>query len=294
MSDKNSAVAIVESHNQAEDAVREHQEDGFDRTKLPIAGKPVQGGVPMKKYWITAGVLAVLLVGLLAIPQLLQKWLWMRQLDYAGIFWTLLSVKWGMACVAFIGVFLFLWLNIREAVRNSFALHGYDTAKEAGSGEKTRGIEIGGFDVLWPCRDANPATDRGRRRCDRGVWLLYAMGHLSPLSVWRFLRVFRPCLRRGRGVLSLYTSVLSAPPGQSRIFDGAGDRWGRFPPRVLRANATQGPSTKPDLGECRSASFHTAFHPGRCRWMGLLPGSIRPSVLHDGRGLWSWIYRRLT
>ena len=144
MSDKNSAVTIVESHHKAEDAVREHQEDGFDRTKLPIAGNPFQGGVPMK-YWITAGVLAVLLVGLLAIPQLLQKWLWMRQLDYAGVFWTLLSVKWGMAGVAFIGVFLFLWLNIRAAVRNSIALHGYDTAKESGSGEKTRAIEIGGF-----------------------------------------------------------------------------------------------------------------------------------------------------
>ena len=144
MFDKN--FAIVESHHKAEDAVREHQEDGFDRTKLPIAGNPVQGGVPMK-YWITAGVLAVLLVGLLAIPQLLQKWLWMRQLDYAGVFWTLLSVKWGMACVAFIGVFLFLWLNIREAVRNSFALHGYDTAKKSGSGEKTRGIEIWGFAI---------------------------------------------------------------------------------------------------------------------------------------------------
>jgi hypothetical protein len=50
-----------------------------------------------------------------------------------------------MAGVAFIGVFLFLWLNIREAVRNSFALYGYDTAKESGSGGKTRGIEIGGF-----------------------------------------------------------------------------------------------------------------------------------------------------
>jgi uncharacterized membrane protein (UPF0182 family) len=136
--------SIVESQHKAEDAVREHQEDGFDRTKLPIAGDAVQGGVPMK-YWITAGVLAVLLVGLLVIPQLLQKWLWMRQLDYAGVFWTLFSVKCGMAGVAFIGVFLFLWLNIRAAVRNSFALHGYDTAKESGSGEKTRAIEIGGF-----------------------------------------------------------------------------------------------------------------------------------------------------
>ena len=103
-------------------------------------------------------------------------------------------------------------------------------------------------------------------------------------------RVFRPCLRSRRGVLSLSSSVLSALAGQSRIFDGACDRWRRFPVRVLRANATQRRSTNRDLGECRSASFRTPFHPGRCPWMGLLPGSVRPFVLHDGRGLWSWIY----
>ena len=81
------------------------------------------------------------------IPQLLQKWLWMRQLDYAGIFWTLLSVKWGMACVAFVGAFLFLWINIRQAARNSFALAEYDTAKKAGSLEKTRVIAIRGITI---------------------------------------------------------------------------------------------------------------------------------------------------
>ena len=71
----------------------------------------------------------------------------MRQLNYAGIFWTLLSVKWGMACVAFIGAFLFLWINIRQAAGNSFALAEYDTAKKAGSHEKTRVIEIRGVTI---------------------------------------------------------------------------------------------------------------------------------------------------
>ena len=39
MSDQNSVVAIFESHNQAEDAVRELQKSGFDMTKLSIVGK---------------------------------------------------------------------------------------------------------------------------------------------------------------------------------------------------------------------------------------------------------------
>ena len=39
MSEKNSVVAIFESHSQAEDAVRELQKDGFDMKKLSIVGK---------------------------------------------------------------------------------------------------------------------------------------------------------------------------------------------------------------------------------------------------------------
>jgi uncharacterized membrane protein len=39
MSEKNSIVAIFESHNQAEDAVRELQKSGIDMTKLSIVGR---------------------------------------------------------------------------------------------------------------------------------------------------------------------------------------------------------------------------------------------------------------
>jgi hypothetical protein len=42
----------------------------------------------------------------------------MRQLDYAGIFWTLLSVKWGIFGVALIVSVLYLWVNLRFAARN--------------------------------------------------------------------------------------------------------------------------------------------------------------------------------
>src|ERR1039458_45056 len=49
---------------------------------------------------------------------LVQKWLWMRQLDYPGIFWTLLSVKWGIFAVTLIVSVLYLWLNLRFAEKN--------------------------------------------------------------------------------------------------------------------------------------------------------------------------------
>jgi hypothetical protein len=39
MSEKNSVVAVLQSHNQAEDAVRELQKSGFDMTKLSIVGR---------------------------------------------------------------------------------------------------------------------------------------------------------------------------------------------------------------------------------------------------------------
>ena len=39
MSDKNSVVAVFESHDKAEDAVRELQKSGFDMKKLSIVGR---------------------------------------------------------------------------------------------------------------------------------------------------------------------------------------------------------------------------------------------------------------
>jgi hypothetical protein len=52
---------------------------------------------------------------LAVIAGYVQKWLWMRQLGYAGIFWTLLSIKWAMFCSAFAFAFLYLWINLRRA-----------------------------------------------------------------------------------------------------------------------------------------------------------------------------------
>ena len=96
--------------------------------------------------WIVP--VAVLLFAALGVmPGLLQKWLWMRQLNYESIFWTLFSVKLGMTCVAFIGAFLFLWINTRQAAINSFALAGYDPTKTPGSVEDKPVIAIQGVPI---------------------------------------------------------------------------------------------------------------------------------------------------
>ena len=53
MSEKNSVVAIFESHNQAEDAVRELQKDGFDMKKLSIVGKDYHTEEHVVGYYTT-------------------------------------------------------------------------------------------------------------------------------------------------------------------------------------------------------------------------------------------------
>ena len=81
-------------------------------------------GVTQRRWFgrplIVAAVLFV--VVLVGIAGNLEQWLWMRQLNYAGIFWTLLSVQWAMFCSAFVVAFLYLWINLRQAAKNSAAL----------------------------------------------------------------------------------------------------------------------------------------------------------------------------
>ena len=76
--------------------------------------------------WIIAAVLFIFF--LVGIAGYLEKWLWMRQLDYTGIFWMLLSVQWLMFCSAFVFAFLYLWINLRQAAKNSAAARGDDQA----------------------------------------------------------------------------------------------------------------------------------------------------------------------
>ncbi len=70
---------------------------------------------PRWRWGLFAAIACVMaLTGLFG---LVQQLLWMRELDYAGIFWTLLSVKWGMFGVALVFAFLYLWINTRFAAK---------------------------------------------------------------------------------------------------------------------------------------------------------------------------------
>jgi uncharacterized membrane protein (UPF0182 family) len=63
---------------------------------------------------IPGAILLFIAIGM--ITGYLEKWLWMGQLHYAGIFWKLFSVQWTMYAVSFVGVFVFVWLNLRHAL----------------------------------------------------------------------------------------------------------------------------------------------------------------------------------
>ena len=80
-------------------------------------------------------VAAILFIALIAVPGFLQKWLWMRQLDYAGIFWTLFSVKVALTAGAFASAVAFLWLNLWQANRSGTVQTDYKPLAAAGSGE---------------------------------------------------------------------------------------------------------------------------------------------------------------
>jgi uncharacterized membrane protein (UPF0182 family) len=71
---------------------------------------------------VPAAIVLVIAVG--GITGYLEKWLWMGQLHYTGIFWTLLSVQWTMFAAAFAFVFLFTSFNLIEALQHSGAIGG--------------------------------------------------------------------------------------------------------------------------------------------------------------------------
>jgi uncharacterized membrane protein (UPF0182 family) len=76
----------------------------------------------MLKFIIAAVFLLIVFVAV--IPGWLQKWLWMRQLGYVGVFWTIWSVRWELFAAAFLVALLYLGINLRFAQRNAAALSG--------------------------------------------------------------------------------------------------------------------------------------------------------------------------
>ena len=61
MSNTNSVVATFTSHDQAENAIRELQKDGFDMKKLSIVGKDYQTEEQVVGYYNTGELTSVVL-----------------------------------------------------------------------------------------------------------------------------------------------------------------------------------------------------------------------------------------
>jgi uncharacterized membrane protein (UPF0182 family) len=76
--------------------------------------------VHLLQYLLPAAILLLIAVGM--VTGYLEKWLWMGELHYSGIFWTMFSVQWTMFAAAFVIVFAFMWLNLRQALGHSGAL----------------------------------------------------------------------------------------------------------------------------------------------------------------------------
>ncbi len=73
---------------------------------------------PLK--FILAAVVVLIAVAAL-IPSWVQKWLWMRQAGYAGVFRTIWSIRWELFAAAFVVALLYLGINLRFAQRNGAA-----------------------------------------------------------------------------------------------------------------------------------------------------------------------------
>ena len=223
MSDKNSAVAIVESHNRIEDAARGLHNNGSDVTKLPNADKPIQVGVP-GKYWVTAGVLALCFL-----------WRWRSRScckSGCGCGNSITRVFSGR-CFPSSGE----WVACFHR-RVSLPLDQYPPGgdkqlraapnatrqRNAGSGEKTRGIEIGGFVF------SGRVVLRSLPLIAAAVAAIFALGFFTQWDTYLRFRYGGSCgfsdpvFGIDAGFYLFTSSVLSAPAIQSRIFDGAGDR----------------------------------------------------------------------
>jgi uncharacterized membrane protein (UPF0182 family) len=98
-------------------------------TNTPTLGSPWKPDAPAasatpshpRLRFIAQAIIPAAIIILIAIGMItgyLEKWLWMDQLHFSGIFWKLFSVQWTMYAVSFAVVFLFLWINLRQAFRN--------------------------------------------------------------------------------------------------------------------------------------------------------------------------------
>ena len=96
------------------------------------------------KFIIIAAVVLIALLGV--ISGLIQKGLWMGQLGYTGVFWTLMSLRWGLFCVAFVVALLYLWINLSLAAKNGATFSAGSLTSESPLAAKI-GIQISPSDL---------------------------------------------------------------------------------------------------------------------------------------------------
>ena len=66
---------------------------------------------------IAAAACILILILVATGAGILEKWLWMRQVGYAEIFWKILSIKWALFGIAFGCVLLCFWTSLRLVAR---------------------------------------------------------------------------------------------------------------------------------------------------------------------------------
>ncbi len=91
---------------------------------MRLIGEKRRGFRPGRLLKLTIVAVIVVFALLAIIAGYIQKGLWMQQLGYSGIFWTLLALRWELFCGTFVVAFLYLWFNLR------FAARGSDTSRE--------------------------------------------------------------------------------------------------------------------------------------------------------------------
>jgi uncharacterized membrane protein (UPF0182 family) len=108
-----------------------------EQPRLPANEQDRLGGsYGLFRRWRTLKLIilaAAVLIALLAVVSgLIQKGLWMGQLGYSGVFWTLLTLQWGLFCAAFVVALLYVWINLRLAARNGATFRaGHLTSESA-------------------------------------------------------------------------------------------------------------------------------------------------------------------
>ena len=101
---------------------------GGNGNHQPIRIGPPTEGRPIR----LVAVGAISLIAVVAfIPSLIQKWLWMREVGYSGVFWTLFSVRWELFCAAFVVALLYLWINLRFAASNGASFRASGSRSES-------------------------------------------------------------------------------------------------------------------------------------------------------------------